>query len=92
MAQRAKLLRIGESQAVLLPKLWFEGEEVLVSREGNRVILEPVHGRRTWSQAFLDLAGSCSDFPDPDSTLARELEDGYRAEAEDPSLDEEWPR
>ena len=66
MAQRAKLFKSGGSQAVRLPKEFrFEGEEeVLVSRQGDRVILEPV--KRTWSRKFLELAGSAPDFPYPE--------------------------
>lgn len=45
-AVRAKLFRHGGSQAVRLPRAFrFEGEEVLVHREGDRVILEPVRRR-----------------------------------------------
>jgi antitoxin VapB len=65
MAQRVKLFNSGGSQAVRLPKEFcFEGEEVLVSRQGDRVILEPV--KRTWSRKFLELAGSAPDFPYPE--------------------------
>ena len=66
MAQHAKLFKSGGSQAVRLPKEFrFEGQdEVVVSRQGDRVILEPV--KRTWSQKFLELAGSAPDFPYPD--------------------------
>ena len=40
---RAKVFRHGGSQAVRLPKAFrFEGEEVSIRREGDRVILEPV--------------------------------------------------
>ena len=40
---RAKLFPNGRSQAVRLPKAFrMPGKEVLVHREGNRVILEPV--------------------------------------------------
>lgn len=40
---RAKLFPNGRSQAVRLPKAFrLPGKEVLVHREGNRVILEPV--------------------------------------------------
>ncbi len=63
MVRRAKLFRSGGSQAVRLPREYrFEGqEEVLVYREGGRVILE---GRRkTWGKEFLALAGSAPDFP-----------------------------
>jgi antitoxin VapB len=65
MAQRAELFQSRGSQAVRLPQEFrFEGEEVLISRQGNRVILEPV--KRTWSRRFLDLAGSAPDFPYPE--------------------------
>lgn len=40
---RAKLFTHGGSQAVRLPKAFrFEGKEVVVRKEGDRVILEPV--------------------------------------------------
>lgn len=43
---RAKLFMHGGSQAVRLPKAFrFEGTEVEVRREGDRVILEPVRQR-----------------------------------------------
>jgi virulence-associated protein VagC len=38
-------------------------DEVLISRDGHRLILDP--RRRSWSGAFLDLAGSEPDFPEP---------------------------
>jgi len=66
MAQRARLFKSGGSQAVRLPKEFrFEGEdEVLISRQGDRVVLEPV--KRAWSRQFLALAGSAPDFPYPE--------------------------
>ncbi|MCL2715130.1 MAG: type II toxin-antitoxin system VapB family antitoxin [Alphaproteobacteria bacterium] len=43
MKATAKLFMHGRSQAVRLPREFrFEGEEVRVSRVGNRVILEPM--------------------------------------------------
>ncbi len=65
MSEHAKLFKSGGSQAVRLPKGYrFEGQsEVLIYRQGKRVILEPKD--RTWSQEFLDLAGSAEDFPYP---------------------------
>jgi len=61
MADRAKLFQNGGSQAVRLPKSCrFEGlDEVLVRREGKRVILEPAD---EWSKTFLDCLGQ---WPDP---------------------------
>ncbi len=41
--ERAKLFAHGGSQAVRLPKAFrFDGKEVAIRREGERVILEPV--------------------------------------------------
>ncbi|HSG38958.1 MAG TPA: type II toxin-antitoxin system VapB family antitoxin [Thermoanaerobaculia bacterium] len=72
MTERARLFKSGGSQAVRLPREFrFEGqEEVLIHREGERVILEPV--RRKWSREFLELAGSAPDFPYPDEPLPAE--------------------
>jgi antitoxin VapB len=65
MSDTAKLFKSGGSQAVRLPKEYrFEGqEEVLVYRQGNRIILEPK--KKSWSREFLELAGSAEDFPYP---------------------------
>ena len=65
MSDRAKLFKSGGSQAVRLPKGYrFEGEEeVLIYRNGQRVILEPK--RREWSRQFLEIAGVAEDFPYP---------------------------
>jgi antitoxin VapB len=56
MSHRAKLFQNGGSQAVRLPKdCRFEDQhEVLVHREGDRVILEPAD---EWSEAFLACLG-----------------------------------
>lgn len=64
-SDEAKLFMSGGSQAVRLPKEYrFEGEkEVLISRRGDRVILE--RKKRSWSREFLALAGSAPDFPYP---------------------------
>lgn len=66
MTRRAKLFKSGGSQAVRLPRDYrFEGQdEVVISREGEKVVLEPV--RRRWSRKFLQLAGSAPDFPYPE--------------------------
>jgi antitoxin VapB len=48
----AKLFRSGGSQAVRLPKEFrFEGSEVYIQQEGNRVILMP-KGKRSWPPDF----------------------------------------
>jgi antitoxin VapB len=65
VSERAKLFRTGGSQAVRLPKKYrFErAREVSIRREGDRVVLESA--RKTWSRAFIGLAGSAKDFPYP---------------------------
>ncbi len=65
MSDVAKIFKSGGSQAVRIPaKYRFDDEDkVLVYREGGRLILEP--RRKTWSAAFLDLAGSDPNFPEP---------------------------
>ena len=50
----AKLFTTGGSQAVRLPKDFrFEGNEVLIRREGHAVILEPVK-RSKWPKGFFE--------------------------------------
>ena len=66
MTDVAKIFRNGGSQAVRLPKKYRFGDEteVLICRDGQRVILQP--RRRTWSEGFLRLAGSAGSFPYPE--------------------------
>jgi antitoxin VapB len=65
MADIAKVFQSGGSQAVRLPKQYrFDEDEVLIYREGNRVILES--RRAAWSRQFLSLAGTATEFPYPD--------------------------
>ncbi|MEO6597894.1 MAG: AbrB/MazE/SpoVT family DNA-binding domain-containing protein [Planctomycetota bacterium] len=53
---RAKLFKNGGSQAVRLPKEYrFEGEEVLIHRDGRRVVLEPAD---EWPPGFLATLGA----------------------------------
>jgi len=62
--QIARVFRTGRSQAVRLPKEFrFEGDRVLVHREGNSVILEPV---RDWPAGYADsFTGVPDDFERP---------------------------
>jgi antitoxin VapB len=48
----AKLFRNGRSQAVRLPKEFrFPGDEVMLRREGDAVILEPVR-QKSWPRGY----------------------------------------
>ena len=64
-SKRAKLFWSGRSQAVRLPKEFrFEGEVVLVHREGNSIILEPVDD---WPEGYVEsFAGVADDFERPE--------------------------
>ena len=62
--KRAKVFWTGRSQAVRLPKEFrFDGETVLVHREGNAVVLEPADD---WPEGYADsFAGVPDDFQRP---------------------------
>jgi antitoxin VapB len=61
--KRAKVFTTGRSQAVRLPKEFrFEGDTVLVRREGRAVILEP----DGWPDGYVEsFAGIPDDFARP---------------------------
>lgn len=70
---RAKLFQNGGSQAVRLPKAcrFLEQQEVLVRREGNRVILEATD---EWSDEFRACLGAWpEDIPRPRQRLIRDV-------------------
>jgi antitoxin VapB len=57
----AKLFKNGRSQAVRLPKEFrFEGDEVAIHREGERVVLEPLK-RRAWPKGYWESWGRVTD-------------------------------
>ena len=60
MSTRAKLFWNGRSQAVRLPKEFrFSGDEVLIRRANEKIILEPV--QKGWDAAFWACFGKLSD-------------------------------
>lgn len=68
----AKLFTHGGSQAVRLPKEFrFEGGEVRIRKEGDRVILEPVQTDWTafWGKIDRLAAQAGEPFPDPPADL-----------------------
>jgi len=76
-ARRAKLFRNGGSQAVRLPKeCRFPNQgEVLVRREGRRVILEPAD---EWPDEFRACLGSWRGaIPRPKQDRLRDLRDPF---------------
>jgi len=64
--QHARVFWTGRSQAVRLPKEFrFTTAEVIIHRDGHRVILEPIEVPRDakgWPTAWWSLAGIAPDF------------------------------
>jgi len=74
MNDMAKIFWSGRSQAVRLPKEYrFEGKEVRIRREGEKVILEPVEEDSwTWANRLAgtldrDVADGALDRPGPEA-------------------------
>jgi len=56
-----KIFQNGRSQAVRLPMAFrMPGKEVSISKEGNKVILEPIH--EDWDEFFDALSDFTDDF------------------------------
>jgi len=79
--RRAKVFWTGRSQAVRLPKEFrFSSEEVAIHREGERVVLEPLHVRRDahgWPVALWELAGAAPEFSLGDRRIPHERGDVF---------------
>ncbi|MFS3136946.1 antitoxin [Gluconacetobacter sacchari] len=69
--REAKLFRNNKSQAVRIPADFeLPGERVLIHREGSRLIIEPVPGKRLSAVlAELEPLSDEDTFPDIDSSL-----------------------
>lgn len=79
--QRAKVFWTGRSQAVRLPKGFrFATDEVVIHREGERVVLEPVQIERDakgWPVAWWALAGAAPEFELGDRQVPHERGDVF---------------
>jgi len=74
---KAKLFQNGRSQAVRLPKEFrFQGKEVNISRQGNKIVLETIES--SWEQWFAAMAQFSDDF----------MEDGREPQEE--AQEREW--
>ena len=62
----AKVFRTGRSQAVRIPKSYrFSCDEVLIEREGERVILTPCpRSSKSWKDYFARMPRLPADFPE----------------------------
>ena len=69
-ARRASLFRNGRNQALRIPKAFeLPGEEVMVHREGNRLIIEPIPQKRGLLAVLAELEPLGDEFPDVDAGL-----------------------
>lgn len=65
MESKAKLFKNGRSQAVRLPKAFrFEGTEVRIRKQGEKVILEPIK-KTQWPDGFWDIFTPDPQFDTP---------------------------
>jgi antitoxin VapB len=66
----ASLFRNGRNQAVRIPReLELPGDEVLISKDGDRLILEPVARRSRLTEVLANLEPLDEPFPDVDAEL-----------------------
>ena len=71
MESIAKVFQNGRSQAVRLPKAFrFKGNEVKISKKGNKVILEPLE-RYGWPEGFWDDFPMDLDFKPPEALRSK---------------------
>ena len=67
MESTAKIFQNGRSQAVRLPKAFrFKGNEVKISKKGDKVILESLE-RSRWPEDFWDAFPVDLDFKTPEA-------------------------
>ncbi|MDE2755946.1 MAG: AbrB/MazE/SpoVT family DNA-binding domain-containing protein [Acidobacteriota bacterium] len=63
-ARRARLFRIGRDQAVRIPREFeLNADEVLISREGDRLVVVPVQKRPSLADVLSRLKPMDEDFP-----------------------------
>lgn len=73
MESTAKIFQNGRSQAVRLPKAFrLKGNEVKITKEGDRIILEPLK-RSKWPEGFWDSFTTDSDFETPEALPTKDI-------------------
>ena len=73
MESIAKIFKNGQSQAVRLPKAFrFKGDEVKITKEGDKVILEPLE-RSEWPDGFWNLFTIDPEFKTPEALPSKEF-------------------
>lgn len=73
MESIAKIFKNGQSQAVRLPKAFrFKGAEVKITKEGDKIILEPLE-KNEWPEGFWDIFTADPGFETPAPLLSKKI-------------------
>jgi antitoxin VapB len=68
--RRARLFRNGRNQALRIPREFeLPGDEVIIHKEGDRLIVEPVNKRNTLAELLASWEPLEEEFPDVDDGL-----------------------
>jgi antitoxin VapB len=68
--RRASLFRNGRNQALRIPKVFeLPGDEVMIHREGNRLIIEPITKKRGLLETLAELQPIDEELPNVDEAL-----------------------
>ena len=72
--RRARLFRNGRNQALRIPRdLEFAADEVILHREDDRLVVEPVNRKRTLAEILPQLEPIAEEFPEiPDPPVRSE--------------------
>ena len=71
--RHARLFRNGRNQAVRIPREFeLPGDEVIIHKEGNRLIMEPVVKKRNLRELLATLEPLDEDFPDIDDPFVKD--------------------
>lgn len=71
-SRRVSLFRNGRNQALRIPRdLELEGREALLTREGDRLVIEPVAEEPSLLELLSTLEPLSESFPDVDKSLGR---------------------
>ncbi len=74
MESTAKIFQNGRSQAIRLPKAFrFKGNEVKISKKGDKVILEPLE-RSQWPEGFWDAFLVDPEFKTPEALPSKDFD------------------
>jgi len=79
-ARHVRLFRNGRNQAIRIPKEFeFEGNEAIIRKEGNRLIIEPVGQPNRLIQLLKTLKPITEDFPNIEDPPFKDLDNNFES-------------